>query len=79
MANEVAEERKRKLAEEFEFLNNKFVSAEAKNTELKTENMKLQSSLKEASAHLSAVESETKNKRATLDTNEAELQRLKST
>lgn len=53
--------------------------AEGKNTELKTENLKLQSALKEVSSHLSAVESETKNKKATLDTNEAELQRLKST
>lgn len=79
LANEIAEEKKRKLTEEFEFLNNKFVIAESTNTNLKTDNLKLQSDLKEVSTKLNAVETETKNKRATFDTNEAQLQNLKAT
>lgn len=79
LANEISEEKKRKLTEEFEFLNNKFVIAEKQNTDLKTENLNLQSELKKTTAQLAAVESETKNKRATLDSNDAELQHLKST
>lgn len=79
LANEISEEKKRKLTEEFEFLNNKFVVAEKQNTDLKTDNLNLQSELKKTTAQLAAVESETKNKRATFDSNDAELQHLKST
>lgn len=78
LANEVAEERKRKLTEDFEFLNNKFVMAETTNTNLKAVNLKLQSSLKEETNKLAAIQQDDKTKRASYESNESELQQLRA-
>lgn len=64
LANEVDTERKRKLTEDFEFLNSKFVMAESKNTNLKNENLKLQASLRDQTNKLSMVKLDQTNKRA---------------
>jgi len=64
LANEVDTERKRKLTEDFEFLNSKFVMAESKNTNLKNENLKLQASLRDQTNKLSMIKLDQTNKRA---------------
>lgn len=64
LANEVDTERKRKLTEDFEFLNSKFVMAESKNTNLKNENLKLQASLRDQTNNLSMIKLDQTNKRA---------------
>jgi len=64
LSNEVDTERKRKLTEDFEFLNSKFVMAESKNTNLKNENLKLQASLRDQTNKLSMVKLDQTNKRA---------------
>lgn len=78
LSNEVAEERKRKLIEDFEALNNKFVMAETTNTNLKTENLKLQNNLKEENNKLLSIQQEDKNKKASFEANENELQQLRA-
>lgn len=64
LSNEVDTERKRKLTEDFEFLNSKFVMAESKNTNLKNENLKLQASLRDQTNKLSMIKLDQTNKRA---------------
>jgi hypothetical protein len=64
LSNEVDIERKRKLTEDFESLNSKFVMAESKNTNLKNENLKLQASLIDQTNKLSMIKLDQTNKRA---------------
>mmetsp|Transcript_10789 Transcript_10789/g.9242 ORF Transcript_10789/g.9242 Transcript_10789/m.9242 type:complete len:219 (+) Transcript_10789:71-727(+) len=79
LSNEVADEKKRRLAEDFEYLNTKFVSTETKNTNLQSENIKLQTSLNDSTAQMNKVDKDVKNRKATFASNETELLQLRTT
>ena len=75
----MAEEKKRKLSEDYGFLNSKFVLAESLNTSLKSDNLQLllQKSLSSINNKEALADEADKNKSATIEKSKAEMEQLK--